>query len=535
MDDAKGIVTLPPLARELCTYMQNASRMPEPENFFRRMLHGASRIPWNSVGLLYFSLALSSAPTRPILDAGSLRILLEFLRSALHTQHPFLRGAIQGFLLESARNLVQISEEHLHWICLILGALNPRECYVRHSRLYTETADWLQLHFTGQQLTDLVGKMIQSYVNDRQDDSGYLIDSKSIARFIVLTLDALKPCDPFVTQFHSALIPLDSCHSRPYADRPSVAKRIHLVVAVLAELGDSADDTSTILKQLISPFVESVVEWALSEVLESSEFQNIVHYLKVLETILRVAEFRKITTPLAHRMHRTALTLFQNSKILNQFKGASLLVLLKTEDPAVIHLILDNGLHCKSQSREADSPELDVSFGTFVSEYFAQIWRLIQTFLCSQFIVPKHLIEEAVCALDIAGSDAIPVILTCLTGLLPSVADSDPLLCCSTLQVCWNLCFEYRRSDRFWNLMEHFHRLTFQPPLIRHPQIRQEIFALLKRLRDQGENILGLFNLAAQLMIDAWTGGSFPLVDAHSVQFVVDLVTFGSVHRRDEM
>ena len=95
-----------------------------------------------------------------------------------------MRGVIQGFLLESARNFDQISEEHFHSESALSSGLWIRaNATSTIAALYPETAEWLPLHFTGEQLTDFVRKMIQSYLNNRQDDSSYLIDSKYIACF----------------------------------------------------------------------------------------------------------------------------------------------------------------------------------------------------------------------------------------------------------------------------------------------------------------------------------------------------------------
>jgi len=46
-----------------------------------------------------------------------------------------------------------------------------------------------------------------------------------------------------------------------------------------------------------------------------------------------------------------------------------------------------------------------------------------------------------------------------------------------------------------------------------------------------------LFNLAAARVVSIWieTQDTFPTVDDYSVQFIVDLVTFGLLHRKDEV
>ncbi len=68
-------------------------------------------------------------------------------------------------------------------------------------------------------------------------------------------------------------------------------------------------------------------------------------------------------------------------------------------------------------------------------------------------------------------------------------------------------------------------------------EVRPVLFQYLARLRQAGEHTLGLLNLPARLVVDAWTADGDDAVptDADAVAFVVDLVTFGGLHRKDQM
>jgi hypothetical protein len=67
------------------------------------------------------------------------------------------------------------------------------------------------------------------------------------------------------------------------------------------------------------------------------------------------------------------------------------------------------------------------------------------------------------------------------------------------------------------------------------PEIRPQLFGFLSELKSQGENILQLFNFAAERVIDIWTNQAFPSNDSYAIQFILDLTNFGLIHRRDEM
>ena len=76
---------------------------------------------------------------------------------------------------------------------------------------------------------------------------------------------------------------------------------------------------------------------------------------------------------------------------------------------------------------------------------------------------------------------------------------------------------------------------VFQSGLMEEVSIRAQIFGFLVNLKKMGENILQLFNMAAVRVVDMWINEGFPIVDDLSVKFVVDLLTFGMIHRKDEM
>ena len=73
--------------------------------------------------------------------------------------------------------------------------------------------------------------------------------------------------------------------------------------------------------------------------------------------------------------------------------------------------------------------------------------------------------------------------------------------------------------------------------MMEQPKLRSHLFEYLTELKSQGENILQLFNLAAARVINIWIDSpeTFPSVDGYSVQFIVDLLIFGLLHRKDEM
>ena len=77
--------------------------------------------------------------------------------------------------------------------------------------------------------------------------------------------------------------------------------------------------------------------------------------------------------------------------------------------------------------------------------------------------------------------------------------------------------------------------MAFTNSLMEQSEIRPQLFGFLSELKNQGENILELFNYAAECVIDIWTNQAFPSNDSYAIQFILDITNFGLIHRRDEM
>lgn len=175
-----------------------------------------------------------------------------------------------------------------------------------------------------------------------------------------------------------------------------------------------------------------------------------------------------------------------------------------------------------------------------MSHYFSQLWILLERKLPCWIhsVKAEELVEETITALDFAGVEASKSILRVLSFFLPGLASSNPSLCRVALDQCWSSCYEHRRSDNFWSLMDLFAKLAFQPELMEEQvTLRPLLFGrYLNDLKEQGENIAQLFNLAAEQVVDIWTNkDTLPSVDQHSIRFIIDILTFGLIHRKDEV
>ena len=305
-------------------------------------------------------------------------------------------------------------------------------------------------------------------------------------------------------------------------------------------LDETRTENSTVVARLVYPFTESVIHYCLDQIESASDYTNVCESFSVLESIAKTQDLLGIVAGSGRRLEVMARKLLDGKSALDKFKSISLLFLIVRVNQDVvddlIHQMLSLKMHCRAPQRD-DSALEHVTWGAFMSHYFSQLWTLVSRRLA--FIETKlnteELVDEAVCAMDMAGVEAIKSIFACLSHLLPRICNSNPELCLSALKASWTICFEFRRSDHFWSLMEQFTLTAFQNSLLEQPEIRPQLFGFLTELKNQGENILQLFNLAAERVIDIWTNEAFPLKDPYSIQFIFDILIFGLIHRRDEV
>lgn len=530
---------LPQLGIDFGQFLQKCATLEEErEGFFIRLLGKMSLVPWNAVGLFHLVYAFAALPRSAILDAEALQIVLEFLRSALHTHHPLLRGAIQGLMLEFVLNMTVVSQENLLWVALILATLNPHECYIRTTPLYATLKAWILEHFTPIQHGQLLSQLLSMHFEPSGDvRTAYSVDVTAVARFAVLLLDVETTDIEGMRQMQMRLEPLINCHTRLYTDPRILNQRMKLMVTLLDEVCSS---NSTAVVRLVFPFTESVIHYCLDHTDSAANYNSVCESLSVLRSIAKTGDLVGVIAASGKRLEMMARKLLDGCSALEKFKSISIFYLIaRFNQPVVdqfIHEMISLKMHCRAPQRD-DSTLEHVTWGAFMSHYFSQLWTLIQQRLA--FIEPKlnpeELVNEAICAMDIAGVEAVKSIIGCLAHLLPQICESNADLCLSSLKACWTVCFEYRRSDHFWDLMEEFAKTAFQNSLMEQSEIRPQLFDFLSELKTQGENILQLFNFSAERIVDIWINQAFPSNDSYTIQFIVDLVTFGLIHRRDEM
>ncbi|XP_053523846.1 probable methyltransferase TARBP1 isoform X2 [Artibeus jamaicensis] len=133
------------LQRFLVTYV---SLLPEElkSSFLLKFIQKMTSRHWCAVPILFLSRALASIPRCKALGPEGLLALRDVLQCTMATHQILLRGAAQGYLLQTALSLLDVENVSLSDISTFLLSLRQEESLGRGTSLWTELCEWLRVN-----------------------------------------------------------------------------------------------------------------------------------------------------------------------------------------------------------------------------------------------------------------------------------------------------------------------------------------------------------------------------------------------------
>ncbi|KAF6073710.1 TAR (HIV-1) RNA binding protein 1 [Phyllostomus discolor] len=133
------------LQRFLVTYV---SLLPEElkSSFLLKFIQKMTSRHWCAVPILFLSKALAGVPRCRALGLEGLLALRDVLQCTMATHQILLRGAAQGYLLQTAMNLLDVEKVSLSDISAFLLSLRQEESLARGTSLWTELCEWLRVN-----------------------------------------------------------------------------------------------------------------------------------------------------------------------------------------------------------------------------------------------------------------------------------------------------------------------------------------------------------------------------------------------------
>uniref|UniRef100_G1L9G6 tRNA (guanosine(18)-2'-O)-methyltransferase TARBP1 n=1 Tax=Ailuropoda melanoleuca TaxID=9646 RepID=G1L9G6_AILME len=130
------------LQKFLVTYV---SLLPEEikSSFLLKFIQKMTSRHWCAIPILFLSKALANVPRCKALGIEGLLALRDVLQCTMTTHQILLRGAAQGYLLQTAMNLVDVEKVSLSDVSTFLMSLRQEESLGRGTSLWTELCDWL--------------------------------------------------------------------------------------------------------------------------------------------------------------------------------------------------------------------------------------------------------------------------------------------------------------------------------------------------------------------------------------------------------
>ncbi|XP_051024530.1 probable methyltransferase TARBP1 [Acomys russatus] len=115
-------------------------------HFLLRFIQRMADRHWCAVPVLFLSRALASLPSCKALGGDGLLALRDVLQCTMITHQVLLRGAAQGYLLQTAMQLVDVEKVSLSDVSAFLMSLRQEESLARGTVLWTELCDWLRVN-----------------------------------------------------------------------------------------------------------------------------------------------------------------------------------------------------------------------------------------------------------------------------------------------------------------------------------------------------------------------------------------------------
>uniref|UniRef100_A0A452TLF8 tRNA (guanosine(18)-2'-O)-methyltransferase TARBP1 n=1 Tax=Ursus maritimus TaxID=29073 RepID=A0A452TLF8_URSMA len=315
------------LQKFLATYV---SLLPEEikSSFLLKFIQKMTSRHWCAIPILFLSKALANVPRCKALGIEGLLALRDVLQCTMTTHQILLRGAAQGYLLQTAMNLVDVEKVSLSDVSTFLMSLRQEESLGRGTSLWTELCDWLRVNEScfrrasayssiglpeTSSLNAYVKNLVQEYIKspawEREDCfMPDWFEAKLVAMMVLLAVDVegmktqysekRRTQNVFRIFLDPLLESLTKLGTNAYMPLLRTDRGLQLLLKLLHNCllrGSSAqdDEVFTLLQSFVMSTTESVSEFILrrltmNELSSVSDLDRCHLYLMVLTELINI-------------------------------------------------------------------------------------------------------------------------------------------------------------------------------------------------------------------------------------------------------
>ncbi|KAJ4440705.1 hypothetical protein ANN_08853, partial [Periplaneta americana] len=521
--------------------------------FFRCVLNAISRISWAPVPLFNVTHALSSAPPVCVWSKEELTILKDFISQALGCQYVFIRGAIQCMLLNAAINFADTNSIDIHVVADFLGSLRSEESLKE------------------EQYLDIGTERVQ-------------LSTKTVARIIILLCDSDKLlCNTgdgsftLTTYLQSLLSCFQDCEKRLYASQTTQEYSLELISCLLTESHALCHDrTGDVVRKTITGYVNSMLDQifvyfhrrmfsithlqdfhvadihltALSSfIAEASNLPNMKSsIMKLQDSIMELLETPN-TPPMCKYFCMKILSHISRSlrKCCQCTCGKTEVCVIYEKQCVLISKIIKNGrLNVPPSKQQAElklTRDLQTLWGKLTSEYLEAGWSVVADFLhaChsaeSKVLSIRNvneILSDIIQCVEIGGRNVLVPLMNVLEKIIfrcLTTENTDTVV--KLINTCWNMIFEFRKTELFWTSIEAFIQMLFHPSMMTSAKCHDYLLEYSSKIFAHGDTVSGLPNILITHLQKIVKMSTLDILEPFT-PILVEALTFGPVHRRDQ-
>nr|CAD7574392.1 unnamed protein product [Timema californicum] len=547
--------------------------------FFSELLRVICKISWGPVPLFYVSSALASIEGTRVWGEEELHILVEFIKDSLSTQHIYIRGAVQCLLLKALINLADTKCVTIFNVANVLGAFSSSESLKRGTYLWQTTVSWLS-SFVSKEIAENFVSVYSSHAMKTEPGNSMTISTTVLARIMLLLWDA--ELIPITKQGDNKALEIylfklvdcfQNCDKRLYSSEDTQENAFKILVNILQESDSfqntSDDHTKEMILSIIEASINGIMVFMMRKLESAShlrDYDAIHFYMSSLDTFSKHLRLVSIIVHHLENLQKKSLDIYLGERVVHPIrtyfscsilawiskivrknsKVSSLDQVIAKQKILVENIIINKNINHVLAREDTDTiltRDLHNLWGHVTSECIQNSWSMFALYLdmyhetgtrLAILADIEYILNEALVALEISGAGALVSVMEVMKYIMPHIVTTDSLqLVSKFMTLSWKLIFEMRKTEMFWKTIRAFVWMAFQKDSMINETLKPCLKQYANDIFSHGDSVAGLPNvLVNQLNREVIKSGIHILEPF--LEIIVEAVTFGPVHRRDQ-
>nr|CAD7425322.1 unnamed protein product [Timema monikensis] len=547
--------------------------------FFSELLRVICKISWGPVPLFYVSSALASIEGMQVWGEEELHILVEFIKDSLSTQHIYIRGAVQCLLLKALINLADTKCVTILNVANVLGAFSSSESLKRGTYLWQTTVSWLS-SFVNKEIAENFVSVYSSHAMKTEPGNSMTISTTVLARIMLLLWDAKlipitkqgdnKPLEIYLFKLVDCF---QNCDKRLYSSEDTQENTFKILVNILQESDSfqntSDDHTKEMVLTIIEASLNGIMVFMMRKLESAShlrDYDSIHFYMSSLDTFSKHLRLVSIIFRHLENLQKKLLEIYLGEHVVHPIrtyfscsilawiskivkknsKVSSLDQVIAKQKILVENIIINKNLNYVLAREDKDTiltRDLHNLWGHVTSECIQNSWSMFALYLDMYHETGTHLailtaieyiLNEALVALEISGAGVLVSVMEVMKYMMPHIVTTDNLqLVLKFMTLSWKLTFEMRKTEMFWKTIHSFVWMAFQKDSMINETLKPCLKQYANDIFSHGDSVAGLPNVLVNQLNREVTRSGIHILEPF-LEIIVEAVTFGPVHRRDQ-